>query len=139
MCKVTLATGSIVGYAYADGVVHRLVQRQPVRAVCVHQPRARSVLVGLLDHDDGLQRGVPQLFWFKRFVRNNLVVVFIISILVNIGMWFERFVIIVISLHRDFLPSNWGYYSPPGWTSAPTSARSDCSSPCSCCSCGSCR
>jgi molybdopterin-containing oxidoreductase family membrane subunit len=45
-------------------------------------------------------------------VRQNLIVVFIISILVNIGMWFERFVIIVLSLHRDFLPSNWGYFKP---------------------------
>jgi molybdopterin-containing oxidoreductase family membrane subunit len=54
---------------------------------------------------------VPQLFWFKK-VRQNLIVVFIISILVNIGMWFERFVIIVLSLHRDFLPSNWGYFKP---------------------------
>ena len=42
----------------------------------------------------------------------GLVIVFIISILVNVGMWFERFVIIVLSLHRDFIPSNWGYYSP---------------------------
>ena len=41
-----------------------------------------------------------------------MMVVFILSIFVNIGMWFERFVIVVISLHRDFLPSSWGYYSP---------------------------
>ena len=54
---------------------------------------------------------VPQLFWF-RSIRHNLVIVFIMSILVNVGMWFERFVIIVIGLHRDFLPSNWGYYRP---------------------------
>jgi molybdopterin-containing oxidoreductase family membrane subunit len=54
---------------------------------------------------------VPQLFWFKWF-RQNLYAVFIISILVNVGMWFERFVIIVIGLHRDFLPSSWGYFKP---------------------------
>jgi molybdopterin-containing oxidoreductase family membrane subunit len=41
-----------------------------------------------------------------------MVVVFILSILVNVGMWFERFTIVVVSLHRDFLPSNWGYYMP---------------------------
>ncbi len=52
---------------------------------------------------------VPQLFWFRR-IRQHLLVVWIMSILVNVGMWFERFVIIVISLHRDFLPANWGYY-----------------------------
>jgi molybdopterin-containing oxidoreductase family membrane subunit len=54
---------------------------------------------------------VPQIFWFK-WARRNLVLVFIVSIIVNVGMWFERFVIIVISLHREFLPSNWGYYRP---------------------------
>ncbi len=53
----------------------------------------------------------PQFFWFKWF-RQNVVVVFILSIFVNIGMWFERFVIVVTSLHRDFLPSSWGYYTP---------------------------
>ena len=53
----------------------------------------------------------PQFFWFKRF-RTSIPVMFVISIFVNIGMWFERFVITVTSLHRDFLPSSWGYYSP---------------------------
>jgi Ni/Fe-hydrogenase subunit HybB-like protein len=54
---------------------------------------------------------IPQLLWFKK-VRTNLVVVFVISILVNVGMWFERFIIIVTSLHRDFLPSSWSSYTP---------------------------
>jgi molybdopterin-containing oxidoreductase family membrane subunit len=54
---------------------------------------------------------VPQLLWFRR-VRSNLTVVFIVSIFINIGMWFERFVIIVTSLHRDFLPSSWQDYAP---------------------------
>jgi molybdopterin-containing oxidoreductase family membrane subunit len=53
----------------------------------------------------------PQLFWFKK-IRKSIIATFIISIFVNIGMWFERFVIIVTSLHRDFLPSSWAYYSP---------------------------
>ena len=53
----------------------------------------------------------PQVFWFKR-LRRNVPLMFIISILVNIGMWFERFVITVISLHRDYLPSSWGYFIP---------------------------
>ena len=53
----------------------------------------------------------PQFFWFKRF-RRSIPVMFILSIFVNIGMWFERFVITVTSLHRDFLPSSWDYYSP---------------------------
>jgi molybdopterin-containing oxidoreductase family membrane subunit len=53
----------------------------------------------------------PQFFWF-RSIRRNVAAVFILSIFVNIGMWFERFVIIVTSLHRDFLPSSWSMYSP---------------------------
>ncbi len=53
----------------------------------------------------------PQLFWFKK-IRTSLVATFILSIVVNIGMWFERFVIIVTSLHRDYLPSSWAMFSP---------------------------
>ena len=53
----------------------------------------------------------PQLFWFKK-IRTNLVATFIITIIVNIGMWFERFVIIVTSLHRDYLPSSWAMFYP---------------------------
>jgi molybdopterin-containing oxidoreductase family membrane subunit len=53
----------------------------------------------------------PQLFWFKK-IRTNLMATFILSIVVNTGMWFERFVIIVTSLHRDYLPSSWTMYSP---------------------------
>ena len=53
----------------------------------------------------------PQLFWFKK-VRRNVALVWVLSIFVNVGMWVERFVIIVSSLSRDFQPSSWGYYSP---------------------------
>lgn len=53
----------------------------------------------------------PQLFWFKK-IRTSIVLTFILSIVVNIGMWFERFVIIVTSLHRDFLPSSWAMFYP---------------------------
>jgi Ni/Fe-hydrogenase subunit HybB-like protein len=51
----------------------------------------------------------PQLFWFKK-IRRSLVATFALSIVVNIGMWFERYVIIVTSLHRDYLPSSWGEF-----------------------------
>jgi molybdopterin-containing oxidoreductase family membrane subunit len=54
---------------------------------------------------------VPHFFWFKRF-RTDMRVVFILSILINIGMWCERFNIVVTSLHRDFLPSSWENYAP---------------------------
>ncbi|NJN24844.1 MAG: polysulfide reductase NrfD [Cyclobacteriaceae bacterium] len=53
----------------------------------------------------------PQLFWFKK-IRTSLWATFALSIVVNIGMWFERFVIIVTSLHRDFLPSSWAMFYP---------------------------
>ena len=53
----------------------------------------------------------PQLFWVKK-IRTSIVATFIISIIVNIGMWFERFVIIVTSIHRDYLPSSWAMFYP---------------------------
>jgi molybdopterin-containing oxidoreductase family membrane subunit len=57
---------------------------------------------------------IPQLFWSKK-IRTSIPVMFVISIFVNIGMWFERFVITVTSLANDFLPSAWDYYSPTAW------------------------
>src|SRR6476620_1598056 len=57
----------------------------------------------------------PQIFWFRK-MRRSIVVTFFMSILVNIGMWFERFVIIVTSLYRDYIPSSWAvYYTPTIW------------------------
>ena len=53
----------------------------------------------------------PQLFWFKK-IRTNIPITLVLVILVNVGMWFERFVIIVTSLHRDFLPSSWAMFTP---------------------------
>jgi len=57
---------------------------------------------------------IPQLIWLRP-VRNNVLFLWLISIVVNIGMWTERFVIVVTSLHRDFVPSSWGFYAPTGW------------------------
>jgi len=54
---------------------------------------------------------VPQLLWFRR-VRVSVPAVFLICVLVNVGMWFERFIIIVTSLSRDFIPANWFHYVP---------------------------
>jgi Ni/Fe-hydrogenase subunit HybB-like protein len=56
----------------------------------------------------------PQLFWFKK-IRTSIPFMFIIGVFVNVGMWFERFVIIVTSLARDFLPSSWHMYVPTIW------------------------
>jgi len=57
---------------------------------------------------------IPQLLWSYK-VRTSVIPLFIISIVINIGMWLERFEIVVTSLHRDFLPSSWGMYSPTKW------------------------
>jgi len=110
MCKVTLATGSIVGYAYLMELFIAWYSGSPYERFAfinrLNGPFAWGYWIMMT-----CNVVLPQLFWFKR-LRNHLWVVWIISILVNVGMWFERFVIIVISLHRDFLPSNWAYYSP---------------------------
>jgi molybdopterin-containing oxidoreductase family membrane subunit len=57
---------------------------------------------------------VPQACWSRR-VRQSVPALFAISLIVNVGMWLERFVIVVTSLHRDFLPSSWGMYWPTRW------------------------
>jgi molybdopterin-containing oxidoreductase family membrane subunit len=56
----------------------------------------------------------PQLLWFRR-VRTSPLGLFGVAMVVNVGMWLERFVIVVTSLHRDFLPSSWGMYYPTIW------------------------
>ncbi len=109
MCKVTLATGTIVGYAYA---------MEFFIAWYSGNPYERFTFVNRAFGPYGwgywwmISCNVitPQFFWF-RWVRRNLAIVWILSIFVNIGMWFERFVI-VMTLHRDFLPANWGFYAP---------------------------
>jgi Ni/Fe-hydrogenase subunit HybB-like protein len=57
---------------------------------------------------------IPQSLWSRR-VRQNIPRLFFVSIVVNIGMWLERFIIVITSLHRDFLPSSWGMYYPTQW------------------------
>ncbi len=57
---------------------------------------------------------LPQLLWSSG-VRRNLLVVWILAMIVNVGMWLERFVIVITSLHRDFLPSSWDMYWPTKW------------------------
>ena len=57
---------------------------------------------------------IPQLLWIRK-IRTNPVSLFFVALSINIGMWLERFVIIIVSLHRDFLPSSWGIFAPTGW------------------------
>jgi molybdopterin-containing oxidoreductase family membrane subunit len=56
----------------------------------------------------------PQVLWFRK-IRSSPLPLFLVSLIVNTGMWLERFIIIVTSLHRDFLPSSWGNYAPTFW------------------------
>ncbi len=110
MCKLTLTTGCLVGLAYLIEVFTAFYSGNPYEEFTFTNRAfgpygwayATMVACNVL---------VPQVLWFPR-LRRNLAVVFAVSILVNVGMWFERFVIIVTSLHRDFLPSSWSSYAP---------------------------
>src|SRR2546425_4277042 len=113
MAKVMLATGLIVAYGYFFEFFLSLYSGNKFDVFLVqqrlHGPYApfyfALILCNIL---------TPQLLWFYK-MRHNVVVLFIMSIVVNIGMWLERFVIVVISLTRDFMPSAWGRYSPTFW------------------------
>ena len=106
MAKVMLATGMIVAYGYIDGDVHGVLQRQPVRKVHDDEPHDGTVRGGLLDADR-LQPGDSAGAVVAAGAANTPALLFSISLVVNIGMWLERFVIIVVSLSRDFVPSAW--------------------------------
>ncbi len=110
MAKVTLATSLMVGLAYLTEFFTALYSgnsyEQFVFLNRAAGPFAFGYWIMIL-----CNVGVPQLFWFRK-VRANLAVVFVMSLLINVGMWFERFVIIVSSLHRDYLPASWAGYAP---------------------------
>ncbi|MFL3659288.1 MAG: NrfD/PsrC family molybdoenzyme membrane anchor subunit [Opitutales bacterium] len=110
MTKIILATGTMVGYAYGmeffiaayganDFEIFAFVNRAFGNYAWAYWIMISCNVIS------------PQFFWFKK-IRENTALVWIITIFVNIGMWFERFVIAVTTLTRDFLPSSWGYYSP---------------------------
>ncbi len=110
MCKVMMATGTIVGFAYAtEFFIAWYSGNRYERFVFLN--RAFGPYWWAYWTMVSCNVFIPQLFWFKR-VRTWIPAMFVISILINVGMWFERFVIIVTSLHRDFLPSSWGYFRP---------------------------
>jgi hypothetical protein len=114
MSKVMLATGLIVLYGYAMEAFIALVYSA--------NPHEKFLMLNRMFGPYGwsywlliLCNGViPQLLWLKR-VRMHTVILWFITIVINIGMWLERFVIIVTSLHRDFVPSSWGMYAPTKW------------------------
>jgi molybdopterin-containing oxidoreductase family membrane subunit len=113
MALVMLTTGSIVFYAYILEIFMGWYSANPYEAYAIwnrfNGPYAPIYYALFLCN--GL---APQLFWFKR-VRASVVMIFIISLIISVGMWIERFVIVVVSLHRDFLPSSWHNYTPTIW------------------------
>jgi len=110
MNKIMLVTGSLVGYAYMmEFFIAWYSGNEYERYVFINRATGpywwaywSMVTCNVIS---------PQLFWFKK-LRTSIPVMFVISLVINIGMWFERFVIIVTSLHRDYLPSSWGYFNP---------------------------
>ena len=109
MAKVMLATGLIVAYGYmmetfmawySANDYEKFMMLNRFKGPYSHMYWA-LIICNVV---------IPQLFWLPR-VRDSVAMLFIISIIVNIGMWLERYVIIVVSLHRDFLPSSWGTYA----------------------------
>jgi len=110
MAKIVLATGMIVVYGYAMEAFFAWYSANPYEEAMLanrmHGPYGWAYWCLL-----GCNALTPQFLWFKR-VRTNVVALFVIALIVNVGMWLERFVIVVTSLARDFMPSSWDTYSP---------------------------
>jgi len=113
MSKVMLATGMIVGYGYAIELFMAWYSgngfEQFMMTNRITGPYRYSWFALILCNVLSIQA-----LWFKS-VRKNVLAMFIVAMFVNVGMWLERFVIIVTSLHRDFLPSSWGMYQGTIW------------------------
>ncbi|MEX0636957.1 MAG: NrfD/PsrC family molybdoenzyme membrane anchor subunit, partial [Ferruginibacter sp.] len=117
MNKVIVLTGSIVGCAYLTELFIAWYGQNPYEWYAFSQNRANLLTPYGWSYWLMMFCNVVslQLFWSRK-LRRNVTVTFFMSIIVNIGMWYERFVIIVTSVYRDFLPSSWStYYSPSIW------------------------
>ncbi|OQW52806.1 MAG: hydrogenase [Proteobacteria bacterium SG_bin7] len=108
MNKIIMTTGLMVGYAYgSEFFVAWYSGNEYEQFTFINRafgPMAWAYWIMIC-----CNVVIPQVFWFKKF-RRSIPVMFVVSIFVNIGMWFERFVITVTSLYRDFLPANWGQF-----------------------------
>ncbi|MBZ5858977.1 NrfD/PsrC family molybdoenzyme membrane anchor subunit [Flavihumibacter profundi] len=116
MNKVIVLTGSIVGIAYITELFISWYGQNPYEAAAFRNRWDLSTPYGwaywLMMSCNVI---APQFFWFRK-LRRNLLFTFFMSIIVNVGMWFERFVIIVTSIYRDYVPSSWStYYAPTVW------------------------
>jgi len=110
MNKIMLVTGTMVGYAYGMEFFIAWYGGNPYERFTFIN-RAMGPYAWAYWTMISCNVISPQLFWF-RGIRRSIPAMFVISIFVNIGMWFERFVIIATSLHRDFTPAAWGYFRP---------------------------
>lgn len=110
MAKIILVTGSMVGYAYAIEFFIAWYSGNS-NEIFTFVNRALGPYSWAYWIMVSCNVLTPQIFWFKKF-RTNIKVLLVASVLINVGMWFERYVIVVSSLSRDFLPANWGYYTP---------------------------
>ena len=113
MAKLILLTGSLVGFAYGLEFFIAWYSGNEVELYAFLN-RAGGPFAWAYWTMVTCNVVVPQIFWFKK-ARTHIPTLFIASIFINIGMWFERFVIVVTSLHRDFLPSSWDYFTPTFW------------------------
>ncbi len=113
MARIMLVTGSIVGYAYSMEFFTAWFSQNPYEQFTFIN-RAFGPYWWAYWTMVSCNVLSPQVFWFKK-ARTSMPILFVVSIFINIGMWFERFVIIVTSLHRDFLPSSWGMFYPTIW------------------------
>ncbi|PAW77242.1 MAG: hydrogenase [Verrucomicrobia bacterium Tous-C9LFEB] len=110
MCKIILLTGTIVGYAYLMELFIAWYGANPNERYAFYN-RALGPYWWAYWLMMFCNVIAPQLFWFKS-LRTNILIVWVIVQFPNLGMWFERFVIIVTSIHRDYLPSSWGLFHP---------------------------
>jgi molybdopterin-containing oxidoreductase family membrane subunit len=110
MAKITLATGLMVAYSYGVEFFMAWYSGNPYEKFALVN-RALGPYAWAFWIMFTCNVVVPQAFWSKK-ARTTPWILFVISILINVGMWFERFVIVVASLSRDFIPSSWGYYKP---------------------------
>lgn len=110
MAKVILLTSMMVAYAYLLEPFIAWYSADPVDWYLVIARATGHYALGFWIMN-ACNVFIPQLFWFKK-IRRSVPALFVISLLVNVGMWLERYIIIVTSLYRDFLPSSWHNYTP---------------------------
>lgn len=113
MAKVMLATGIIVAYGYMMETFMAFYSGNTFdRFMIMNRMTGPYALIYWILISCNI--AIPQSLWSKK-VRRNPLILFLISLVVNTGMWLERFVIIVVSLHREYLPSKWDMYYPTRW------------------------